>query len=181
MLPIAGNPSITAADFMCKETQRKQDSKNALTFLAGDSYIFRYNENGHITKPWADPAKPGPGRVYIYGTDSPREDERFLDIHGVWDRSDVISNRGTLLGDFNFDDGKCYQYSTDSEIQKKRAALYGHGNQPVEGLNLWCENMVNLSMIQFKSTYTMYWVWDWPDDDGKPQIYTSCIDLAYRE
>ncbi|KAL9093224.1 MAG: hypothetical protein Q9159_000401 [Coniocarpon cinnabarinum] len=178
MLPPKGESVLSDADFICSERQQEQDLQNALFVSAGDSIILKYNENGHITKPWADPTKPNPGKVYIYGTDSPRPDETLSKVHKRWPQDSRKGvNGGSLLGVFDFDDGRCYQYSTDSEIEAKREDLYGHGDQPEEGLNLWCSNLVTLPLVMFKPTHTIYWVWDWPDKLGNPQIYTSCLDL----
>lgn len=184
-LPRAGFSQIQPADPICKSTQQVPDLKNALRVAPGSSILLQYNENGHITKPWKDPTKPSPGKVYIYGTDNPQANATLLSIHKVWQKSPFegvhsYQGGGALLAQLDFDDGECYQYSdpADSPITEERQQSYGPGlGGGLEGQNRWCGNVFQLPLIMLKPSYTVYWVWDWPDQQGNPQVYTSCLDL----
>lgn len=146
---------------------------------SGDYVKLRYNENGHITKPQTNPLKASPGTVYVYGTELSHPDDRITDVHMVWDTAGTGGDgRGRLLGKSNFDDGKCFQYSPDSEIEKERAAKYGHPPVPVEGLDLWCESHIQLPQTITGNSYTLYWVWDYSNMDGQAEFYTSCLDVG---
>ena len=138
--------------------------------------ILQYNENGHITQASLNPSKPSPGRVFVYGTNQSSPSDKLLDIHRVWTVDGTGGGgRGRLLGVFPFDDGRCYQYSTDSPMEQERQQKYSHPYDPAQGQELWCTNIV--AMPDLVGTYTLYWVWDWPDLNGDPQLYTSCMDI----
>ncbi|KAF7588912.1 hypothetical protein BBP40_005027 [Aspergillus hancockii] len=181
-------PRISPSDNLCKETQRKQvqsDGSPRLQASAGAAISLRYQENGHVTLPQNTLGKPpNRGTVYVYGTADPKEDEKFLDVHNVWNKEGTGGDkRGILLSIQNYDDGRCYQVN-DGEISKTRQAQFPHAREDPMGADLWCQNDIRLpSNTPPGKPYALYWVWDWPTEPGPtaPQglseIYTSCMDV----
>ena len=139
--------------------------------------MLRYNENGHVTKPWNSPSKPTPGLIWVYGTEQPTPQDTLSSIYGVWQAGNSTSP-GSLLGVFPFDDGSCYQYSTDSPVALQREEA--HPTTP-RGDTLLCNITVNLPTTIQGNVYTMYWVWEYFSSDGTPDLYTSCLDLNIDE
>ena len=182
-LPRPGSSSILTTDLICGERQQVYDVQTALKVSGGDKLILEYNENGHITFP--EPLKPSSGDVYVYGTDNPQPNTRFRDVHKVWPKSASagIRDGGALLAHMAFDDEQCYQYSNGaSAIEQERRQLYGPGNSSAEAETFrFCQNIVRLPMVipEDSQNYTIYWVWDWPDRENNPQVYTSCLDLHF--
>lgn len=173
------------------DSQRKQkqadDDHPRLQTAAGSGIALRFQENGHVTMPETQKGKPkNRGTVYVYGTTEPKEDEKFLDVHKVWNEDGTGGDkRGVLLTKQNFDDGRCYQIN-GGEISKDRQSKFPHQADQVMGADMWCQTDVGLpSDAPSGKPYTLYWVWDWPtlpgDDsslpDGKPEIYTTCMDV----
>ena len=190
ILPTDGG-EVKKSDMMCMDTQRKQkqadDDHPRLQTAAGSGIALRFQENGHVTLPETQKGKPkNRGTVYVYGTTEPKEDEKFLDIHKVWNEDGTGGDkRGVLLTKQNFDDGRCYQVN-GGEISKNRQEKFPHQADQVMGADMWCQTDVGLpSDAPSGKPYTLYWVWDWPtlpgDDpsipDGKPEIYTTCMDV----
>ena len=148
--------------------------------------MLQYQENGHVTLPDVNPQKPANGGiVYVYGTSQPQANDSLLSIHKVWDNSGTgRDGRGTLIGAFNFDDGRCYQVN-EGAISKARQRYFGHVADSVMGADLWCQNVVSLpKQLELNTLYTLYWVWDWPSRSdpktgakAKPKVYTTCIDI----
>lgn len=180
-LPPPRRPFLETSDFICKDTQRSWNysaAAPALKLTAGSNITLQYNENGHITKPQNDPTKHGSGTVFVYGTVQPSSEDTIYGIHRVWNSDNTGGDkRGALIAKTPFDDGKCYQYATDSEITSERQARFGSEVAP--GQSLLCNTYVRLPQIVDAAVliYTIYWVWEWPDIDGSPQLYTSCLDL----
>jgi hypothetical protein len=175
---------------MCRPSQ--QGSNNTadsprLQAAPGDVVAMRYQENGHVTQPWIKSGKPvHSGTVYVYGTENPREDDTFLAIHKVWNLDGTGGDgRGKLLSTQYFDDGQCYQVDDVSPISVDRQKEFPRkpGAGSVEGANLWCQTDIAVPKdVTSKSTYTLYWVWDWPtlktdNTTYMPEVYTTCIDL----
>ncbi|KAK2798857.1 hypothetical protein FQN49_008963, partial [Arthroderma sp. PD_2] len=93
-LPPDGRPidvGLLPSDYMCMPSQRKQQQPAGFPRLEaapGDIMAFLARENGHVTLPDTQPGKPkNRGVVYIYGTTDPRPDDKFLDIHKVWNEA----------------------------------------------------------------------------------------------
>ncbi|KAB8072575.1 hypothetical protein BDV29DRAFT_158435 [Aspergillus leporis] len=179
---------LQPSDLLCKETQRKQvqsDGSPRLQASAGAAIAVRYQENGHVTLPENTPGKPlNRGTVYVYGTAEPKEDEKFMDVHNVWNKEGTGGDkRGVLLSVGDYDDGRCYQVN-DKTISTKRQSEFSHTTEDPMGADLWCQQDIRLpSNAPSGKPYTLYWVWDWPTDssvappNGKPEIYTTCMDV----
>ena len=181
---------IQSSDPMCKKTQQTQYQSNAsprLQAAPGDMVALRYEENGHVTLPQNQPGKaPNRGNVYIYGTTEPKQDEKFLDIFGVWTADGTGGDkRGKLLATQPFDDGRCYQVNGGS-ISTERQGQYPHTANQLMGTDLWCQNDIKIPTdAPSGKPYTMYWVWDWATlggvdpnlPKGKAEIYTTCMDV----
>jgi len=181
-LPIGGQPPIQPTDTICKSTQLTFDSSFALHAAPGDNITLRYQENGHITLPETKPQKPNPGIVYVYGTTDSQPTDTLLDIHHVWTPDGTGGDgRGTLVAEFPFDDGRCYQINNGT-ISQQRQSLFPHGLDPLMGLNWWCGTNLTIPMVSVGEVLSLYWVWDWPSSPGTPQelpeIYTTCLDIV---
>lgn len=175
---------------MCKNTQQNQTQtvgSPRLRARPGDAIALRYQENGHVTQPWIQPGKPpNRGTVYVYGTTKPKVGEKFLDVHGAWNRQGTGGDgRGVLLSVQNFDDGRCYQIN-NGNISEHRQKVFPHVANKLMGANLWCQQDFKLpSSAPAGKLYTFYWVWDWPTEpgidptypQGKQEIYTTCMDV----
>jgi hypothetical protein len=154
---------------------------------AGAAIALRYQENGHVTLPETLPGKPrNRGTIYVYGTTKPKEDEKFLDVHKVWNEDGTGGDRrGFLLAKRNYDDGRCYQINGES-ISTRRQAEFPHEDDPYMGSDLWCQADIAIpNDAPSGKPYTLYWVWDWPtapgvdpnDKNGKQEVYTTCMDV----
>ncbi|KAA8647359.1 hypothetical protein EYZ11_007240 [Aspergillus tanneri] len=181
---------IAPSSKMCKENQRRQDQTKGsprLQAAPGDAIALRYQENGHVTLPQNQAGKPhNRGTVYVYGTTEPKQDERFVDVHKVWNKEGTGGDkRGVLLSVQNFDDGQCYQIN-GGQISTTRQSKFRHDANQLMGADLWCQQDVALpSSAPSGKPYTLYWVWDWPTapgadpslSNGKQEIYTTCMDV----
>jgi hypothetical protein len=91
-----------------------------LATLSKSQLGFRYQENGHIIKPWGVPGKLISGTVSVYGTLFSSLNDKLLGIHGVWDGQSIISYcEGRLFLRETFDDGRCYE-TNNSPIFRDR-------------------------------------------------------------
>ncbi|GIZ48202.1 hypothetical protein CKM354_001127200 [Cercospora kikuchii] len=190
LLPPNGQTQVFPTDHLCSAGQRQQyqtaDSPR-LRVGRGETVVLQWNENGHITKPWNNPqGKNGSGEVFVYGTNQSSPSDMLLAIHHVWTADGQGGDgRGHLLYHAPFDDGQCYQYSDEvvsySAIASKRAKNHpGPGStDPAQGLNLWCRANIVLPVLPVNTTYTLYWIWDWPftSRDAPAQLYTTCMDI----
>lgn len=188
-LPENGN-KVQDSDPMCMKSQTTQtqtDGSPRLQAQAGSRIALRYQENGHVTLPETQKGKPdNRGTIYVYGTTQPKEDEKFLDVHKVWNKDGSGGDkRGVLLSTQNFDDSRCYQIN-GGEISKNRQEKFPHEADQTMGQDMWCQQDIALpSSAPSGKPYTLYWVWDWPTlpgkdqsmPDGKPEIYTTCMDV----
>lgn len=188
-LPENGN-KVQDSDPMCMKSQTTQtqtDGSPRLQAPAGSRIALRYQENGHVTMPETQKGKPdNRGTIYVYGTTQPKEDEKFLDVHKVWNKDGSGGDkRGVLLSTQNFDDSRCYQIN-GGEISKNRQEKFPHEADQSMGQDMWCQQDIALpSSAPSGKPYTLYWVWDWPTlpgkdqsmPDGKPEIYTTCMDV----
>ncbi|OAA55011.1 hypothetical protein SPI_08515 [Niveomyces insectorum RCEF 264] len=166
-----------------------------LVVMPGDFVAIRYQENGHVTLPDINPAKPtNRGTVYIYGTAHPVENELFQTVFQNWTADGTGGDgRGRLIATRQFDDTQCYQIN-NGPISTTRQSQYKKVAQNPQGADLWCQNDIQLPMDLVKNTnYTLYWIWNWPtfNAPGAPtdiptdgytvqtvQHYTSCMDVA---
>ncbi|EAW11390.1 uncharacterized protein ACLA_090830 [Aspergillus clavatus NRRL 1] len=181
---------ILPSDKLCKDTQRKQvqtEGSPRLQASPGAAIALRFQENGHVTLPQNQLGKPpNCGTVYVYGTTEPKEDEKLLDVHKVWNKEGTGGDkRGVLLSEQNFDDGRCYQINS-GQISQHRQSTYPHEANQLMGADLWCQQDTALpSKVPIGKLYTLYWVWDWPTapgvdpglPNGKQEIYTTCMDV----
>jgi hypothetical protein len=180
---------ILPTDLMCKASQsigNQTSGSPALIASAGDMVALRYQENGHVTLPQNQPGKPANrGTVFIYGTTQPSNRDTLLGIHNVWTADGKGGDgRGVLLATRNFDDGQCYQVNSGT-ISQQRQKQFPHTPDSLMGTNLWCQSDVTLPSSISSSTYTLYWVWDWPTaagtagfPNGKNETYTTCMDIS---
>ncbi|KAE8373234.1 hypothetical protein BDV26DRAFT_301271 [Aspergillus bertholletiae] len=185
-----GRNEVLPSDLLCKNTQQQQvqsEGSPRLQASAGAAIALRYQENGHVTQPGNQLGKPeNRGTVYVYGTTEPKEGEKIMDVHKVWNKKGTGGDkRGVLLATRNFDDGRCYQVNGD-KISTQRQSEFPHTADQLMGVNLWCQSDIALpSNALSGKPYTLYWVWDWPTlpnvdpnlPKGKQEIYTTCIDV----
>ncbi|KAF9884320.1 hypothetical protein FE257_001898 [Aspergillus nanangensis] len=192
LIPPNGRPNkILRSDSLCKQTQQKQTQKSKdsprLQASPGAAIALRFQENGHVTLPQNQVGKPhNRGTVYVYGTTQPKENEKLLNVHGVWNKNGTGGDRrGVLLSTQNFDDGRCYQVNSGG-ISQKRQAEFPHEADQLMGGDLWCQQDIALPFeAPSGQPYTLYWVWDWPTapradpglPEGKQEIYTTCMDV----
>ncbi|KAF1349758.1 hypothetical protein BDV97DRAFT_389871 [Delphinella strobiligena] len=183
LLPPSGRPYFSQSDLICKYSQETKHNQTKgsprLGVEAGSTIALRYQENGHITMP----KKLSMGSVSIYGTARSAPTDTLLGIHGVWNANGTGDDgRGVLLDRSSFDDGSCYQKNT-APISLYRQNVPQPPHEDLEGVNLWCHNIVRLpEHLQAGSIYSIYWVWDYPtiSQDGSvntEELYTSCIDI----
>lgn len=189
MLPSSGS-KVQKSDAMCMNSQKKpeqSDDSPRLQAQPGSRIALRFQENGHVTLPQNQPGKPkNRGTVYVYGTTDPKEDEKFLDIHKVWNKDGTGGDkRGVLLSKQDFDDGRCYQVN-GGKISQNRQTKFPHQADKTMGADMWCQQDIALpSNAPNGKPYTLYWVWDWPTEpgkdhslpDGKQELYTTCMDV----
>ncbi|EGE01649.1 hypothetical protein TEQG_00695 [Trichophyton equinum CBS 127.97] len=150
-LPPNGRPAnvgVIPSDHMCMPSQRNQQQTEGwprLEAKPGDVIALLYRENGHVTLPDTQPGKPkNRGTVHVYGTSNPRPDDKFLDIHGVWNQDGTGGDgRGKLLSRQNFDDGRCYQINGD-RISTERQQKYPHVPDELMGADVACQHVLRL-------------------------------------
>ncbi|KAL4899390.1 hypothetical protein BDW74DRAFT_189393 [Aspergillus multicolor] len=177
-------PTSPGDDAVCAPSQRQQvqtEGSPRLVAHPGDRVLIRYQENGHVTLPWATPGKPSPGTVYVYITTSPSARDTLLGIHHIWNEDGTGGDgRGRLIGTFDFDDGRCFQVN-ESPISRYRQGRFGHPPNALEGSDLWCGNVVMIPDTIDVGNLALYWIWDWPTNPGmadeKQEIYTTCSDI----
>lgn len=197
LLPVQPKVFIDETSPLCHTSQTKQEQSSdkypRLQAVPGGFVAMRYMENGHVTM--VDPAtglgKPEKGgTVFVYGTTSPKEDEKLVDVLRWTQNGTGGDARGVLLATNNFDDGRCYEVNDTPISQERRVSdpnfamgqvSDGPGNYP-----LFCETNVKVPDNATEGKpYTFYWVWQWntaPNVDpglptGKDQYYTTCIDV----
>lgn len=189
MLP-SGGGDVKKSEPMCMDSQKKpeqSDDSPRLQAQPGSRIALRFQENGHVTMPENQPGKPkNRGTVYVYGTTDPKENEKFLDVHKVWNKDGTGGDkRGVLLSKQNFDDGRCYQVN-GGKISQNRQTKFSHQADKTMGADMWCQQDIALpSNALSGKPYTLYWVWDWPTEpgkdpslpDGKQELYTTCMDV----
>ncbi|KAK4231722.1 hypothetical protein QBC38DRAFT_406975 [Podospora fimiseda] len=178
LVPPNGGPKIYFPDLkLVKESQRKLTDTSyssqfpKLKVAPGDFIAIQYAENGHVTKPdAANPFKPiNRGTIYLYGTtETDLESVNFVDVHLKWTADGKGGNgNGRLLATRNYDDGQCHEpvpmgpngQPLDAEgILSFRKKFISHGDA------LLCQSDVQIPVdVPVGKTYTIIWVWDWPD------------------
>ncbi|EON98590.1 hypothetical protein UCRPA7_5951 [Phaeoacremonium minimum UCRPA7] len=194
LIPPNGRPTgnkILETDNICHPSQTvgtQSAGFPVLTTAPGDFISLRYLENGHVSLPQNQKGKPlNRGTMYIYGTDQATNNDTLLAIHKVWTPDGQGGDkRGRLLATRNYDDNQCYQVN-GGEISTERQKEFFNNNE-----ELWCQADIQLpSDLKVGSTYTLYWVWDWPtfSTDDVPtsesngtitltEMYTSCADIS---
>jgi hypothetical protein len=188
---VSGRTRVNDSDILCAPSQRTYNqSRNfpRLQALPGSFIAMRYLENGHVTLPQNQPGKQtGSGTVSVFGTSRPNTLELLTNIQ-KWTRDGTGGDRrGKLLTNQNFDDGRCYQIN-DGNISLDRQKKFPN---PIPGASgssheQWCETDVMIpANIPLNSTYTIYWVWQWPTaagvpglPNGKDEYYTTCSDIS---
>jgi hypothetical protein len=179
--------NIGPKDLMCKSSQTSQtqtDGSPRLQAPPGAAIALRYQENGHVSLPEAQVGKPSNrGTNYVYGTKTSSPDDALLAIHRTWSPDGKGGDgRGVLLSTQSFDDGQCYQVN-GGPISTQRQQQFKHTATPMMGADLWCQQDIAIpSDLTPGSTYTLYWVWDWPSlTSGVQEIYTTCMDIDIVE
>ncbi|TVY89465.1 hypothetical protein LAWI1_G006375, partial [Lachnellula willkommii] len=193
LLPPNGRspPGILSTDLMCKDSQTigtYTPGSNMLNAAAGDFIAMTYNENGHVTLPTTTTRPAGNGTVFVYGTKTPANSDTFLGIHKVWNADGTGGDkRGKLLATRYFDDGQCYQATTDNDpdptnhrpLRDARRALHPESPQ------IPCQTDVQIPTDAGSSgNYTLYWVWDFAHLDPSTgavatnETYTTCLDVG---
>ncbi len=166
--PNDGRPNgLYPTDNMCHPSQTIGNytaQYPMLTATPGDFIVLRYQENGHVTLPEINPTKPkGSGTVYVYGTNQPSSQEKFLDVWKQWTADGQGGNKkGRLLATRNFDDKQCYQINGGTISQQRQVKFKKVAEAP-QGADLWCQTDIQLpGDVEVGKDYTLYWVWHWP-------------------
>ena len=186
----SGRTRIDSTDLLCAPTQRTRNQTEnypRLQALPGSYIALKYLENGHVTLPQNQPGKPpGAGTVYVFGTGQPDHNEVLSEVLQWNPRGTGGDRRGKLLTIQDFDDKRCYQIN-DGNISVSRQNEFPN---PIPGIpgsvhEQWCETDIIIPTdILADSTYTIYWIWQWPTTpgvpglpNGKDEYYTTCSDL----
>ena len=186
----SGRTRINNEDLLCAPSQRtahQTDGYPRLRVSPGSYIAIKYLENGHVTLPENSPGKPpGRGRVHVFGTDNPDPHELLAKVLD-WNADGTGGNkRGKLLTTQDFDDKRCYQVNGGSiSIQRQKEHPNPVPQDPSSVNEQWCETNVKMpDDLSVGSTYTLYWVWQWPTSpgspglpDGKDEYYTTCSDV----
>ncbi|EKG09295.1 hypothetical protein MPH_13690 [Macrophomina phaseolina MS6] len=193
MLPplSSGRLRINELDYLCHPSQRtrtKSSSWPRLKATPGDFIAMKYAENGHVTLADNIRGKPAEGGVvFVYGTSAPKDDERIMNVLQWNNDSSGGDRRGRLLAWNNFDDGRCYQLNR-SPLSLERQKVFPNPTpgQPGSSNEQSCETDAKIPLdVPAGTTYTLYWIWEWPTTagadptypDGKDEWYTTCLDV----
>jgi len=181
---------INDSDVLCAPTQRVANQTENFPRLAvspGSYMAMKYLENGHVTLPGNTPGKPvGGGTVFVFGTSQPSNSELVVDVLQWTANGTGGDGRGRLLAAQNFDDGRCYQINAGNiSVARQQEFPDPIQGQPGTVHEQWCETDALIpSDVIIGSTYTVYWVWQWPTApgtlgalEGKDEYYTTCSDV----
>ena len=179
------NPNLCAPG---EQDPSNQGSVPRLQTTPGSPIALLYQENGHVTIPSNNPAKPANrGTVYIYATQKPKAGEKYYDVYQKWNVAGTGGDgRGKLISTQNFDDGRCFQINNGAISKTRQAANKFTPSDPM-GSNLWCQNNIVIPHdVDTSKLLTLYWVWKWDDVphidpkvwNGQNQTYTSCMDIT---
>lgn len=202
LLPVSGGsegPVILDSDNIARYgIDSYTEELPKLSAAPGELIALRYQENGHVSIPDTPENKPANrGTVFVYATEKPKDDDKLLDIHHVWNKDGTGGDkRGKLIATRNFDDGQCHQVN-GGEVSSNRQKEFPKEADQLQGGDLWCQVDVRIPEdVAAGSVYTMYWVWDWPtltpevaekskngvyptQGEGvvTPELYTSGVDI----
>ncbi|KAH8682190.1 hypothetical protein BX600DRAFT_430075 [Xylariales sp. PMI_506] len=175
ILETISNPAI-CKDFI--QGNYPNPDYQPITASPGDFLSLQYAENGHVSFPTLTPRGFRGGNVMIYGTSQHSADTSINDVMYVWNEEGTGGNQqGKLLASHFFDDEQCFENPDGSAINTARRAAAGG----VE--SLLCQGSVQLpSDLPTSGNYTLYWVWDWPQNPNvaglnTTEIYTSCATV----
>ncbi|KAF2224878.1 hypothetical protein BDZ85DRAFT_193955, partial [Elsinoe ampelina] len=187
----SGRSKINDEDLLCHPDQRtakQSDKYPILTVKPGAFVAMKYLENGHVTLPanQKGKAKSG-GTVFVYGTTSPKDDEKLMDVLKWTQHGKGGDGRGKMIAAQNFDDGRCHQINGEA-ISKERQQQFPDRipDQPTSNVEQWCETDVKLPTDIDGSKLTVYWVWQWNTEagidpglpNGKDEYYTTCAEIG---
>jgi hypothetical protein len=186
----SGRIRINDYDLVCASSQRtanQTENFSRLKVIPGSYVAIKYLENGHVTLPQNQPGKPqGAGTVYVFGTSQPATGELLSQVLQWTPDGSGGDKRGKLVSVQTFDDNRCYQINS-GVISTARQNKYPNPipGQPGSVHEQWCETDIKIPAdVPANSTYTIYWVWQWPTQpgvpglpDGKDEYYTTCSDL----
>ncbi|KAE9973723.1 hypothetical protein BLS_003467 [Venturia inaequalis] len=187
----SGRIRINQGDLLCRPEQQQANSNPSdypqLRALPGSHVAARYLENGHVTLPQAQMAKPGSGGlIYMYATTNPDPNMKMPDIFKWTPKGDLATGR--LLAVNTYDDGRCYQVNPASPMSMERQAKFPNppvGQPPTATHESWCETNFQIPEDAKAGTLAVYWVWQWPSLPdmnpngplGKDEMYTTCLDV----
>ena len=184
---------IDSTDILCHPSQRSSTYSSqypALKVNPGGYVSMKYLENGHVTLPMNQKGKPkAGGTVFVFGTYSPKDDEKIMDVMEWTGDGTGGDKRGTLLAAQNFDDTRCYQLKAGDAMSEERQKEFPDPvpGQPTSVNEQWCETDLHVpKAAQVGKSMAVYWVWQWPTaagadptyPDGKDEYYTTCADLS---
>ena len=190
-----GRSRINGSDLLCHPSQRTAIQSPAyprLRVAPGRGVAMKYLENGHVTLPQNQLGKPpSGGPAFVFGTLSPRTDEKLGDVLAWTADGKGGDGRGVLLGAGNFDDGRCHQLNNGAISQARQKQFPDRvPGQPDSSVEQWCETDVVLPgadsvLMKPGAALTVYWVWAWttaPGVDpglpaGKDEYYSTCSDF----
>lgn len=187
----SGRTRADNTDLLCAPSQRTRNQSPdypRLEASPGSHIAIRYLENGHVTLPGTPPGKSlAAGIVRVFGTSQPSTQELLTDVLEWTADGSGGNGRGRLLTVQSFDDGRCYQIN-DSAISAARQRVSPNSCSGACGpaTEHWCETDIMVpNEVAINSTYTVYWVWEWPTKAGAPglpggkdEFYTTCADLG---
>lgn len=178
ILDLTSNPSL------CRDFSGGGYTNTAyppLTAAPGDTLAMTWLENGHVTDPTLTSRGYRSGNVMIYGTSASVSNISVNDALYVWNVDGTGGDQnGKLLASHFYDDGQCYQNRGAAgaayPIWVQRSAKYG------ADIELPCRASFQLpSDLATSGTYTVAWVWDWPQNPNEAgnttEIYTSCATI----
>ena len=178
LVPPNGGAKVFTPDLkLVKESQRRlTDSSYSQQFpklkaAPGDFVAIQYAENGHVTKSdGTNPNKPiNRGTIYLYGTtENDLSSTSFIDVHLKWTADGKGGNgKGKLLATRNYDDGQCHEAEPrgpDGKSFDSDGILSYRKSHISNAEALLCQSDVQIPLdAEVGKTYTIIWVWDWPD------------------
>jgi hypothetical protein len=123
---------------------------------------------------------------YLDNATQPSKNKMLTDVL-QWSADGTGGNQlGRLLTAQNFDNGRYYQINTGNISVTRQNEFPGPTpGQPGSINEQWCETDIIIpNDLQVNSTYTIYWVWQWPTEPGAPglpngkdEYYTTCSHL----
>jgi hypothetical protein len=185
---------INATDRVCALTQTTGFAQDPafprLTIAPGEFVALKYLENGHVTLPNIPLGKPpGSGTVAVYALSGNDDNLALLDVLS-WDPTAPLT-KGRLLTAQNFDDNRCYQINTASNISIARQLQFPDyiPGQFKSIHEQWCAAIAQIPPDTPSGTLALIWVWAWPTlpnvdpnlISGKDEYYTTCMDIEISD